>query len=260
MLMATEIHPTAIIEDGARLADGVVVEAYAYIGSEVRLGRGTRVRHHATVEGLTEMGEDNEVWPYAMIGGKTHDLKYRGGKPGLKIGDRNVFREYVTVHAATNDGDLTVLGHDNVILAYGHIAHDCQVGNHLIMSSHAAFGGHVEAGDHVNIGWNAGIHQFCRLGDHVMAGACAKVVQDVPPLMLADGNPAEVKTINKVGLERHGYSADEIALARAVYKIIYRDNLNRAQALDKLREHAEANSRVVRCMLDFAEGSVRGWS
>ncbi len=255
-----DIHPTAIIEDGAQLADDVTVGAYAYIGKDVRLGAGCVVHHHATVEGLTTLGEQNEVWPYAMIGGKTHDLKFNGGQPGLKIGNRNVFREYVTVHTATRDGGVTLVGDDNVILAYSHIAHDCQIGNRLIMSSHAAFGGHVIVGDHVNIGWNAGIHQFCRIGDYAMVGACAKLVQDVPPMMIADGNPAEVKTINKVGLERDGFDADEIALARSAYKIIYREHLNRAQALDKLREHDETEGRVIQCILNFAKGSVRGWA
>lgn len=255
-----EIHPTAIIEDGAQLADDVVVGAYAYIGGEVKLGAGTVVHHHATVEGLTSLGEKNEVWPYAMIGGKTHDLKFTGGKPGLQVGDRNVFREYVTVHCGTKDGEITVLGNDNVILAYSHIAHDCTIGDSLIMSSHAAFGGHCVVGNHVNIGWNAGIHQFCRIGDYAMIGACAKAVQDVPPMMIADGNPADVKTINKVGLERDGFAPEEIALARSVYKIIYREHLNRAQALERLREHASTDSRILQMVLNFASGSVRGWA
>lgn len=255
-----DIHPTAIIEDGAQLAEDVSVGAYAYIGGEVTLGPGTVVHHHATVEGLATLGANNEVWPYAMIGGKTHDLKYKGGKPGLKIGDGNVFREYTTVHCGTEDGQFTTLGNGNVILAYSHIAHDCQIGDRLIMSSHAAFGGHCVVGNHVNIGWNAGIHQFCRIGDYAMIGACAKVVQDVPPLMIADGNPADVRTINKVGLERDGFTAEEIALARSVYKIIYREQLNRAQALEKLREHPEADSRVIQHVLAFASGSVRGWA
>lgn len=255
-----DLHPTAIIEPGALLADDVTVGAYAYIGGEVTLGAGTVVHHHATVEGLTTLGEQNEVWPYALIGGKTHDLKYTGGKPGLRTGDRNVFREYVTVHCGTKDGEFTEIGDDNVILAYSHIAHDCQIGNHLIMSSHAAFGGHCIVGNHVNIGWNAGIHQFCRIGDYAMIGACAKAVQDVLPLMIADGNPAEVKTINKVGLDRDGYTSEEISLARSVYKILYREQLNRAQALEKLQVHPQADSRIIKAILDFSAGSLRGWA
>jgi len=254
-----DIHPTAIIEDGAQLADDVVVGAYAFIGGEATIGAGTIVHHHATVEGWTTLGKQNEVWPYAMVGGKTHDLKFAGGKPGLRIGSRNVFREYVTVHCGTKDGEMTLMGDDNVILAYSHIAHDCTIGSHLIMSSHAAFGGHCVVGDHVNIGWNAGIHQFCRIGHHAMIGACAKAVQDIPPMMIADGNPADVKTINKVGLEREGFSPEEISLARSVYKILYREHLNRGQALERLRAHPELESRIVQFVLNFADGSVRGW-
>jgi len=259
--MPTKVHPTAIVEPGAELADGVTIGAFAFIGNRVSIGKNTTIRHHATVEGLTEMGEDNEVWPYAMVGGKTHDLKYNGGTPGLKVGNRNIFREYVTVHTATRDGDFTGLGDDNVILAYSHIAHDCQIGNHLVMSSHAAFGGHVQVGNHANIGWNAGIHQFCRIGDYAMVGACAKVVQDVPPLMIADGNPADIRTINRIGLERGGFTVDEVGLARAVFKILYREHLNRGQALEKIRARHDADSsRVIQIVLDFAKGSVRGWS
>ncbi|HTB62650.1 MAG TPA: acyl-ACP--UDP-N-acetylglucosamine O-acyltransferase [Opitutales bacterium] len=256
--MPTQIHPTAIIEKGAALDEGVVVGAYAYVGAEVKLGAGTVLHHHACVEGFTQLGAENEVFPFALIGSKTHDLKFTGGKPGLRAGVRNVFREYATVHAGTKDGEFTVLGDDNVVLAYSHIAHDCVVGNHLVMSSHAALGGHVVVGDHVNVGWNVGIHQFCRLGAHSMAGACAKVVQDVPPFMIADGNPAGVRTINKVGLERSGFSAEDIALARTIYKILYREGLNRTQAVEKLRAHPQATHALIGSVLTFISQSERG--
>jgi len=256
--MATTIHPTAIIESGAELDEGVAVGAYCVVGAQVQLGAGTVLHHHACVEGRTQLGRNNEIFPFALIGSKTHDLKFRGGHPGLRIGDRNVFREYVTVHLATKDGEFTVLGEDNVVLAYSHVAHDCQVGSHLVMSSHAALAGHVIVGDHVNVGWNAGIHQFCRLGAHSMVGACAKVVQDVPPFMIADGNPAKVRTINKVGLERSGFTAEELALARAIYKILYREGLNRSQAREQLRAHPQAAHALTRAMIEFAGQSQRG--
>ncbi len=256
--MGTSIHPTAIIESGAQLDEGVSVGAYAYVGPEVRLGAGTVLHHHACVEGFTEMGRENEVFPFALIGSKTHDLKYEGGRPGLRVGAKNVFREYVTVHVATKDGEFTVLGDGNVLLAYSHVAHDCVVGNGLVMSSHAAFGGHVVAGDQVVVGWNAGVHQFCRLGSHSMAGACAKVVQDVPPFMIADGNPAEVRTINKVGLERRGFKPEDIEVARSVYKLLYREGLNRSQAMERLRAHPQAAHPLVADMLVFVSQSTRG--
>ncbi|MEN8661903.1 MAG: acyl-ACP--UDP-N-acetylglucosamine O-acyltransferase [Lentimonas sp.] len=258
--MATQIHPTALIEDGAELDDGVIVGAYAYIGPRVKIAKGTEVMHHATVDGATSMGEDNEVHPYAYVGGKTHDLKYRGGVHGLEIGSKNVFREFTTVHCATGEGMMTSVGDNNLILAYSHVAHECVVGNHLVMSSHSALGGHVEVGDHVNVGWGVGIHQFCRLGDYAMAGAASKVVQDVPPYMIADGNPATVRTINKVGLERAGFSADDISLVRRVFKAYYKEGLNRRQAAELLQADAGFSNSLVQNFLSFAESSERGLS
>jgi UDP-N-acetylglucosamine acyltransferase len=258
--MTTEVHPTAIIEQGAELDEGVIVGAYAYIGAQVKIAKGTVVMHHATVDGATTMGEGNEVHPYAYVGGKTHDLKFKGGVQRLQIGDRNVFREFTTVHCATTEDQITILGNDNLVLSYSHIAHECVVGNHLIMSSHAALGGHVIVGDHVNVGWGAGVHQFCRLGDHGMVGAASKVVQDVPPYTISDGNPATARTINKIGLERAGFTKDEISLARRVFKTFYKDGLNRSQAIEKLRASEEIDSRVVKTFLDFTADSQRGLS
>jgi len=258
--MASEIHPTAIIEKGAELDEGVIVGPYAYIGPHVKIAKGTRVMHHATVDGATTMGDNNEVHPYAYVGGKTHDLKYKGGVQGLKIGSENVFREFTTVHCATSDGQITSLGDKNLILAYSHIAHECQVGNHLIMSSHAALGGHVVVGDHVNVGWGAGVHQFCRLGDYAMVGAASKVVQDVPPFMISDGSPAGVRTSNKVGLERAGFSREEISLVRRMFKVFYKEGLNRKQAAEKLEAAGFANAAVVIKFLDFLKTSERGLS
>lgn len=258
--MATEIHPTAIIESGAELDEGVVVGAYAYIGSNVRISKGTHVMHHATVDGATVMGENNEVHPYAYIGGKTHDMKYRGGVHGLTIGSGNVFREFTTIHCATSEGLMTTIGDNNLILAYSHIAHECTVGKHLVMSSHAALGGHVEVGDHVNVGWGVGVHQFCRLGNHAMAGAASKVVQDVPPYMISDGNPAMVRTINKIGLDRAGFSTDDIALVRRIFKVFYKEGLNRGQAMEQLKLDDAAESDIVTAFLAFVEASERGLS
>ncbi len=254
--MSINIHPTAIVQSGAELDEEVEVGAYAFVGPQVRLGLGTVVRHHATVEGLTELGAENVVYPYAYIGAKTHDLKFEGGEPGLRIGSRNIFREYVTVHAATNDGEFTVVGDDNVILAYSHIAHDCQIGRHLVMSSHSALGGHVVTGDHVNIGWGVGVHQFCRLGDLAMLSACSKVVQDVLPFMLVDGSPADHRSVNKVGLERNGFSSSEIERARSIFKTLFKEGLNKSQALERLRgEVGDGNDRVLQAILEFAGGA-----
>jgi UDP-N-acetylglucosamine acyltransferase len=232
--MGVTIHPTAIVSPGAELGEQVVVEAFALIGPKAQIGDDSIIRHHSTVEGDVFMGKGNEVYPYAMIGGLTHDLKYQGGTPKLKIGDKNVFREYVTAHVATDAEDFTIIGSDNVFLAYSHVAHDCTVGDHLVMSSHSALGGHVKVEDYVNIGWGAGVHQFCRLGRHSMVSACSKLVQDVPPYMLADGSPAEVRSINKVGMDRFGYTGDDIEKVRKIFKTLYKSDLNRTQAIKQL--------------------------
>ena len=223
------------------------------------LGDNTRVLHHATVEGRVTLGSNNTIFPYALIGGLTHDLKYEGGEPGLQIGDNNVFREYVTAHVATQSEDLTCIGSNNVFLAYSHVAHDCQIGDHLVMSSHSALGGHVEVENHVNIGWGAGVHQFCRLGRHCMVSACSKLVQDVPPFMLADGSPADVRSINKIGLERAGFQSSEIELIRTAFKVLYRKDFNRSQALQYLEENfAVEEEALLEEIIGFARASARG--
>ncbi len=256
--MAARIHSSAVIEPGARLGTGVEIGAFAYVGAEVVLGDGTRLHHHASVEGFTRLGAACEVFPYACIGGRTQDLKYKGGRPGLRAGDRNVFREYVTVHAATNDGDYTMLGSDNTVLAYSHIAHDCVLGSHIVMSNAISMAGHVTIEDHVVIGGAAGIHQFCRIGAHAMLSAMAKLVQDLPPYFIADGTPAEVRAFNKVGLERSGYTAEQIERVKHVFRILYRDGLNRTQALEKLAAHPQAASAEFQRVIAFARTSERG--
>lgn len=256
--MATTIHPTAIIESGAQLGDGVDIGPYCFVGAGVTLGAGTRLHHHASVEGNTVLGERCEVFPYACIGGKTQDLKYKGGNPGVRIGDRNVFREYVTVHAATNDAEFTRVGSHNTILAYCHVAHDCQLGSHIIASNAVGLAGHVIVEDYVVFGANSGVHQFCRVGAHAMISAYAKVVQDVAPFFIADGQPAEIRAINKVGLERKGFTTQQMDRVKTLHRLLYRDGLNRSQALEKLAAHAEAESEEFRHMLTFANSSERG--
>ena len=254
--MAPVIHPTAIIESGAKLGPGVTVGAYAFIGADVTLADVCIIHHHATVEGLTQLGPNCEVFPYALIGGRTQDLKARPGKPGLRVGARNTFREYVSVHSGTQEGEWTILGDDNVLLAYSHIAHDCVIGNHVVISSHSAVAGHVHVGNHVNIAWNAGIHQFCRIGDYAMLAACSKCVQDVPPYMIADGNPAETKMVNTVGITRAGFSPEEVTAAKNMYKLFYRDGLNTSQAIEKAK--AEGKNRIVDSFIAFAQATKRG--
>jgi len=249
----TKIHPTAIVESTAELADGVEIGAYAYVGGCVKLGAGTVVAHHATVDGKTVMGENNQIFPYAFIGGKTHDLKFVGGEPGLVIGNNNVFREYTTVHAATKDGENTIVGNNNNILAYSHIAHDCRVGDFIVMSSHAALAGHVVVGNHAVIAWSAGAHQFTRIGEYSMISAMTKQVKDLPPFFISDGNPAEVCTINKINMQRNGFSTEEIDIAYSAFKLIYKHRLSRPNAITLLHERPDASSRVISALIKFME-------
>lgn len=256
--MASQIHPTAIVETGAQLGVDVVIGAYAFVGAGVRLGDRSVLHHHATVEGNTVLGAGNEVFPFACVGLKTQDLKYKGGHPGTRIGDENVFREFCTVHAATNDGEFTVIGSRNHFLAYTHIAHDCHVGDHVIMSNNSTLAGHIVMGSHVVMGGFAAAHQFSRIGDFAMLGGMSKIVQDVPPFLIADGNPAVIRSINKVGLERAGFTAEQMERVKLVYRIFYRDGLNRTQAIEKLRGHPSLETDEVQNFVRFVETSERG--
>ncbi|MCU0792059.1 MAG: acyl-ACP--UDP-N-acetylglucosamine O-acyltransferase [Opitutaceae bacterium] len=256
--MPTVIHPTAVVESGAELGADVEIGPLCYVGAGVRLGDRTRLHHHASVEGNTWLGEACEIFPYACIGGKTQDLKFKGGNPGVRIGARNVFREYFTVHAATNDGDFTRVGDDNTFLASGHIAHDCVVGNHVVASNGVVLAGHVVVEDHVVIGGYGGVHQFCRIGAHAMLSAFAKLVQDLPPYFIADGAPAVVRAFNKVGLERRGHTPEQIERVKRIFRILYRDGLNRSQALDLLAAHEDAGTPEFARVIAFARASERG--
>ena len=256
--MATQIHPTAVVDSGAELGVDVVIGPLAYVGAGVQLGDGTRLHHHAAVEGNTHLGVNCEIFPFANIGAKTQDLKFVGGNPGVRIGNRNVFREYVTIHAATDPDGNTVLGDDNLLLAHGHVAHDCVLGNHIIASNNTGIAGHCVVADYVVFGAVSGIHQFCRIGAHAMVSAYAKIVQDVAPFVIADGQPAVVRAINRVGLERRGYSKEQLDRIKQIFRILFRDGMNRSQALEKLKAHEAAESAEFVAMLDFAAASERG--
>lgn len=256
--MAAVIHPTAIIEPGARLGEGVEIGAYAYVGGQVELGAGTKLHHHASVEGNTVLGAGCELFPYACIGGRTQDLKFRGGNPGLRVGDRNVFREYVTLHCATHDGAFTRVGSGNTLLAGCHVAHDCVLGDHIVMSNGAVLAGHVIVEDHVVIGGYGGVHQFCRLGAYAMLSATAKLVHDLPPFFIADGTPAKVRAINQVGLERNGFTPHQLDRVKQLHRILYRDGLNRTQALERIAAHPETDSPEFSRFRAFAGTSSRG--
>ncbi len=256
--MATEIHPTAVIASSAELGTDVRVGPLAYVGAGVQLGDGTRLHHHAAVEGNTIMGPQCEVFPFANIGAKTQDLKFQGGNPGVRVGARNVLREYVTIHTGTEAEAMTVLGDDNVLLAHCHVAHDCVLGSHIVASNNTGIAGHCVVEDNVVFGAVSGVHQFCRIGAHAMISAYAKIVQDVPPYMIADGQPAIIRAINRIGLERRGFDREQMNRIKLLFRILFRDGLNRSQALEKLQAHADAESVEFRAVLDFAATSERG--
>ena len=223
------------------------------------MGDGSRLHSHVVVGSHTLLGRDNELYPYACIGQRTQDLKWKGGTTWLRVGDRNTFREFVTIHRATADGHATTVGSHNTILAYCHIAHDCQVGSHIIMSNVATLAGHVTVEDHAVVGGLAAVHQFCRIGRMAIIGGCSKVVQDVPPFMLADGNPAETRTINKVGLERNGVSEDTQSTLRKAYKILFREGLTIPNALERISDELPTSPELDH-LVRFVRGSERGIS
>ncbi len=251
------IHPTAVIHAGARLGADCDIGPYCIVGPRVVLGDRCRLHSHVVLDGVTTLGSDNEIFPFACLGTKTQDLKWNGGETRTVIGDRNVFREYSTVHSATADGDATTVGSDNHFLAYTHLAHDVQVGSHVIMSNVATLAGHVIVEDHAIIGGLAAVHQFCRIGRFSMIGGCSKVVQDIAPYMMADGNPAETRFVNKVGLERAGFAAESLSNLTKAYKVLFRSGLTTANALARLESELPASEELTHLMA-FARDSKRG--
>jgi len=257
--MTTTIHPTAVVHPNAQIGEGCQIGPYCIIGEHVTLGANCQLHSHVVIDGHTTLGSGNQIFPFASIGLKTQDLKWKGGTTWTRIGDKNTFREYVTVHSATSDGDATVIGAENNILAYCHVAHDCQLGNHIVMSNVATLAGHVTVEDHAIVGGLAAVHQFCRIGTMAIIGGCSKVVQDVPPYMLADGNPAETRTVNKIGMERNGVTEAAQGAMKQAYKIIFRDGLTISNALVRIEAELPKLPEVLH-LLQFARSSERGLS
>lgn len=254
----TVIHPTAVVHPQARLGPGCEIGPYCVIGPGVSLGPRNRLHSHVVVDGETEFGSDNEVYPFASIGLRTQDLKWRGGRTRTEIGDFNTIREAVTIHSATGDGEATRLGSHNHILAYSHIAHNTILGNHVILSS-AGLAGHVIVEDRAVIGGHSLVHQFCRIGTMAIVGGCSKVVQDIPPYMLADGNPAVTRTVNKVGLERNGVSDEAVAALKQAFRLLFRENLSISNALARI-ESELPDLIELRHLMQFIRASDRGIS
>ena len=253
------IHPTAVVSPQAELGADVEVGPFCIVGPGVILGNRCRLHSHVAVNGPAVFGDDNEFFPYAAVGGKTQDLKYAGEPTRLEVGHRNVFRENTTIHRGTTPEIPTRIGSDNLFLCYAHVAHDCQVGNHVIVSNNGTLGGHVLVEDHAVVSGLSAVHQFCRIGEHSITGGCSKIVQDIPPFMIVDGNPAATRGINLVGLQRRGFSEDDIRALKTAYKrLFFRKDLNLSNCLDALRVDPASDNPHVARLIAFIESSPRG--
>ena len=254
------IHPTAVIHPKAQVAADCEIGPYCVIGENVKLGAGCWLHSHVVLDGLTTIGSNNRFYPHACIGLQTQDLKWvPGNKCYLEIGDDNTFRESVTVHTATGDGLKTVIGSHCNFLAYSHVAHDCVVGDHVIFSNCGTIGGHVTVEDYAVVGGLAAVHQFCRIGRMVIIGGCSKVVQDIPPFMMADGNPAACRAVNKVGMERRGVGAETREHIRQAFKVLIKSDLTIRSAIDKIKAEMP-HSPELDHLVAFVEKSERGIS
>jgi UDP-N-acetylglucosamine acyltransferase len=252
------IDPRAVIATDARIAADVVIGPYAVIGPGVSIGPGCWIGPHAVIQGPTTMGAGNRVFQFASIGDVPQDKKYAGEETRLEIGDRNTFREYVTVNRGTVTGNgATRIGSDNLLLAYSHVAHDCVLGNNIVLSNVVMLAGHVELGDWVIMSGYAGAHQHCRIGAHAFIANNTAVLQDIPPYVLATGQPAEPRAVNLEGLKRRGFTEEQTRAIRNAYRVLYRSELQLEEALAQLREMA-ASQDCLKVMTDFIEGSTRG--
>ena len=256
------IHPSAVVDPSARIGAGVAIGAYSVIGAEVEIGDGCRIDSHVVIDGHTRIGRGNRIFQGNSIGSPPQDKKYAGEPTRLEIGNGNTIREFCTINTGTvQDAGVTRIGDDNWIMAYVHIAHDCQVGSHIIMANLTQLAGHVHMGDWVVVGGMSGVHQFGRVGAHAMIGFQTRLSQDLPPFVVAAGNPAEAQGINAEGLRRRGFSAERIAAVKQMHRLLYRRGLTLEEArreIGTLSESTPESAEDVRLMLDFLDSAQRG--
>jgi UDP-N-acetylglucosamine acyltransferase len=249
------IHPTAVIDPAAQLDSTVAVGPYAVIGPHVRIGSGTQIGAHCVIEGHTTIGRDNKIFQFNSLGAVPQDKKYAGEPCELRIGDRNTIREFCTFNIGTaSDAGVTQVGHDNWIMAYVHLAHDCQVGNHTIFANSSQLAGHVHVGDWVILGGFTVVHQFCRLGAHSFTAMNSLLFADLPPFVMCQGQPAQARSMNFEGLKRRGFSPERVRAVKAMHKALYRDGLTLAQAQAQIANITQATPEAapdVDMMLDF---------
>jgi UDP-N-acetylglucosamine acyltransferase len=255
--MSTSIHPAAVVSPEAALGEEVQVGAYAVIGAGVEIGARTRIAAHAVVQGPTRIGTDNSVFQFASVGSDPQDRKYRGEPTRLEIGDRNVVRECVTLNRGTSkDEGVTRIGSDNLFMAYSHVAHDCAVGNQCVLANNATLGGHVYLDDWVIMGGLSGIHQFCKVGAHAFIANNAAVTRDVPPYVMAVGQPASAHSVNAEGLKRRGFTPEQIRNIRNAFRVLYRSGLKLADATRELEALAKEQPEI-QPIVEFLPRSTR---
>lgn len=254
MSASSLIHPTAIIHPNAELHPTVRVDPYTIIGAEVKIGAKTQVGSHVVIDGRTEIGVENQIFPGAAIGLEPQDLKYQGANSMVQIGDRNKIREYVTINKATAEGEATILGNNNLLMAYSHVAHNCAIADRVIIANGVAMAGHVTIESQAIISGVLGIHQFVHIGRLAMVGGMSRINRDVPPYMLVEGNPAKVRSLNLIGLRRKGLTTTEIKELKAAFKLLYRDSLPIETAIAKLE--TIANSSYLQHLKSFLKLSI----
>lgn len=253
-----KIHPTAIIDPGARLAHDVEIGPYAVIGAHVEIGAGCRIGAHTVITGHTRLGERNRIYQFVSLGEAPQDKKYGGEPTRLEIGDHNTIREFCTLNRGTaQDVGVTRVGNNNWIMAYSHVAHDCQVGSHTVFANNAQLAGHVHLGDYAILGGFTAVHQFCSIGAHTITGLGTVVLQDIPPYVRAAGNSARPYGINAEGLKRRGFSAETIAALKRAYRTLYRSGLTLTEALQELGQQ-HAHCPEVQPLIEFVAASSRG--
>lgn len=252
-----KIHPTAIISKKANLGADAEVGPFSVIGDNVKIGKGTKILNNVTIIGFTEIGEQNKIFSYAAIGSPPQDLKYKGEVSFLYIGNNNTIREFVTINPGTQN-NKTCIGDDNLMMAYSHIAHDCQVGNKCVFANVATLAGHVAVEDEVIIGGLSAVHQFVRVGKLAIIGGCSKVVQDVPPYSTCDGHPTKVYGINFTGLKRANVSQEAIHQLKSAFKVLFHSGLSLSHAIEEIKKEFVSLSSEVSYLIDFVSKSKRG--
>ena len=252
--MTALIHPTAVINKQANIHPTVRIEPYAVIGSQVSIGANTVIGSHAIIDGLTTIGKDNRIFPGAAIGLEPQDLKYKGANSRVIIGDRNRIREYVTINRATNEGEATVLGDDNLLMAYSHVGHNCDLGNEVVIANSVAIAGHVRVESMATISGVLGIHQFVHIGRMAMVGGMSRISRDVPPYMTVEGNPARVRSLNLIGLKRRGVPQEEIKQLKKAFRLLYLQHIPFKDAIAQLEPLS--NSQHIQYLQKFMQQSL----